>query len=89
MKFFAILLIMTGLGGIAVNILFIPSLHFPEGANQRFMIAYCIGAFALALAGLLLVVIGGILYRRAARRQRISEARFFSIDFEQKGNKAS
>ncbi len=82
MKLFAILLIVMGLVAIALNILMIPTINVPDTDNQQYLAGYYIGSFILAIGGVVLVCIGGVVYRRAVRRQRIREGKIFTMDFE-------
>lgn len=77
MKVAGIIFIVLGALGIVFNAIAIPELQFSNTGDDAYDTGYNIGLFLFAIVGLILLIVGILMYRSGARRERERMARMY------------
>lgn len=75
MKVTGIVFIVLGLLAIAFNCLMIPKMQFSQTGDSAYDTGYNIGLFIFAIGGFILFIIGIVLVRAGARKEKAEIAR--------------
>ncbi|MFN4313731.1 MAG: hypothetical protein ACK4E0_05515 [Chitinophagaceae bacterium] len=70
MKVTGIIFIVLGILAIAFNAIAIPQMEFSSTGDDAYDTGYNIGLFLIGIVGVILFIVGIILYRAGSRRER-------------------
>ncbi|MBP7558572.1 MAG: hypothetical protein KA821_20010 [Chitinophagaceae bacterium] len=87
MKVTGIILIVVGILAMAYNGLAAPSFEYPKTGDAAYDTGYAIGLFAIGIVGLLLLIIGIVLFRKAERRERQRQAKYYDYEAERRNQR--
>lgn len=87
MKVTGIILIVVGILAMAYNGLIAPSFEYPHTGDAAYDTGYAIGLFAIGIVGLLLLIIGIVLFRKAERRERQRQAKYYDYQSERRNQR--
>lgn len=70
MKITGVVFIVLGIMAIIFNCIMIPHMQFSQTGDDAYDTGYNIGLFLIAIAGFIVFIIGLVLYRSGARREK-------------------
>lgn len=80
MKVTGIILIVLGILAMAYNGLQVPSFEYPSTGDAAYDAGFVIGLYLIGIVGLILLIIGVVLYRKANRRDRQRQSKYYDYN---------